>query len=261
MARITDTVKILLIVNVIFWLGSQFILGVDPASRLLALWYIDNPNFQPWQFLTHMFMHDLSSPMHLIFNMYALWMFGSPIENALGQKRFIFFYFSAGLGAAMIHTLVSYIGFQPAYEALMQSGMDHQNIIDYFMEIDGQIRSNVGRSYSFDYPSGVDPDIIKKAVSSFVPSASGASGAIYGVLVAFGMLFPNAALGLLFIPIPIKAKFFIPALILLDLFSGLTGFSIFGANIANWAHLGGALFGFIMMWYWKKNGLGQNRWN
>ena len=97
MGRITETVKILLIVNVIFYLGSQFVIGPEKAMELFALWFIEHPAFQYWQPLTHMFMHSLTSPMHIIFNMYALWMFGSHIENALGQKRIIFFYFSAGL--------------------------------------------------------------------------------------------------------------------------------------------------------------------
>lgn len=96
--------------------------------------------------------------------------------------------------------------------------------------------------------------------NSYNVPAVGASGAIYGVLVAFGMMFPNAELMLIFLPIPIKAKYFIPGLIVLDLFSGLTGFSLFGQNIANWAHIGGALFGFIMAYYWKKNSFDNTRW-
>ena len=96
---------------------------------------------------------------------------------------------------------------------------------------------------------------------SFNTPAVGASGAIYGILVAFGMLFPNVELFLIFVPIPIKAKVFIPVLIGLDLFSGITGYSIFGGGIAHFAHVGGALFGFIMMWYWKKNQFNQNRWD
>lgn len=247
MARITDTVKILLIVNVIFWLGSQFAIGSETAMKLFALWFVEHPNFQYWQPLTHMFMHDLLSPMHLIFNMYALWMFGGPIENALGQNRFVFFYFSAGLGAALIHTLVNYYHFGVARDAILGLGFSSDDI--------SSILST--RQYSTRIPT----ETVQSLFDSFAVPAVGASGAIYGVLVAFGMLFPNAALGLLFIPIPIKAKYFIPAILLIDLFSGVTGFSIFGANIANWAHLGGALFGFIMMWYWKKNGLEQNRWN
>ncbi len=243
MGRITETVKILLIVNVIFYLGSLFIIKPEPAMQLFALWFVEHPNWQIWQPLTHMFMHDLSSPMHIVFNMYALWMFGSPIENALGQKRFIFFYFSAGLGAALIHTLVNYFHFTNASEAIMSLGFNAQDINDILTT----------GSFSEIIPR----ETAQKLYESFAVPAVGASGAIMGVLVAFGMLFPNASLGLLFIPVPIKAKYFIPILVAIDLFSGVTGFSIFGANIANWAHLGGALFGFIMMWYWKKQGLGQ----
>ena len=105
MGRITETVKVLLIINIIFFVGSQF-LG-DYSYQLFALWFFENENFMPWQFVSHMFMHG--SLMHIIFNMYALWAFGGPIEQMLGQKKFIFFYFSAGLGAAFLHTLVNYI--------------------------------------------------------------------------------------------------------------------------------------------------------
>ncbi|MFT6601140.1 MAG: membrane associated rhomboid family serine protease [Dokdonia donghaensis] len=243
MGRITETVKILLIVNVIFYLGSLFIIKPDPAMQLFALWFVENPSWQVWQPLTHMFMHDLSSPMHIAFNMYALWMFGSPIENALGQKRFIFFYFSAGLGAALIHTLVNYYHFNNASEAIMALGFNAQDITDILTT--GSFSERIPR------------ETAQSLYESFSVPAVGASGAIMGVLVAFGMLFPNASLGLLFIPVPIKAKYFIPILVGIDLFSGVTGFSIFGANIANWAHLGGALFGFIMMFYWKKQGFGK----
>ncbi|MFC4689727.1 rhomboid family intramembrane serine protease [uncultured Dokdonia sp.] len=243
MGRITETVKILLIVNVIFYLGSLFIIKPDPAMQLFALWFVENPSWQVWQPLTHMFMHDLSSPMHIAFNMYALWMFGSPIENALGQKRFIFFYFSAGLGAALIHTLVNYYHFNNASEAIMALGFNAQDITDILT--------------SGSFSERIPRETAQSLYESFSVPAVGASGAIMGVLVAFGMLFPNASLGLLFIPVPIKAKYFIPILVGIDLFSGVTGFSIFGANIANWAHLGGALFGFIMMFYWKKQGLGK----
>lgn len=243
MGRITETVKILLIVNVIFYLGSLFIIKPDPAMQLFALWFVENPSWQVWQPLTHMFMHDLSSPMHIAFNMYALWMFGSPIENALGQKRFIFFYFSAGLGAALIHTLVNYYHFNNASEAIMALGFNAQDITDILT--------------SGSFSERIPRETAQSLYESFSVPAVGASGAIMGVLVAFGMLFPNASLGLLFIPVPIKAKYFIPILVGIDLFSGVTGFSIFGANIANWAHLGGALFGFIMMFYWKKQRLGK----
>lgn len=243
MGKITETVKILIIINVIFFLGSYFIIKPEPAMQLFALWFVENPNFQLWQLLTHMFMHDLSSPMHIVFNMYGLWMFGSPIENALGQKKFLFFYFSAGLGAALIHTLVNYYHFNAASDAIISLGFNSQDVMEIL------------KTGSFN--SAIPGETAQSLYNSFAVPAVGASGAIMGILVAFGILFPNASLGLLFIPVPIKAKYFIPILVGIDLFSGVTGFSIFGSNIAHWAHLGGALFGFIMMWYWKKKGLGQ----
>lgn len=112
----------------------------------------------------------------------------------------------------------------------------------------------------FQIPSGVDQETLRSMLEAYSNPAVGASGAIYGILVAFGMMFPNVELFLIFVPIPIKAKFFIPALILLDLFSGVTGYSLFGGSIAHFAHVGGALFGFLMMYYWKKNQFNDNRW-
>jgi len=215
--------------------------------QLFALWFVENPNFQVWQVLTHMFMHSLSSPMHIFFNMYALWMFGSAIENVLGQKRFLFFYFSAGLGAALIHTLVNYYHFNAVSDIIMSLGFKPAQI--------SEMLTNIPVLESYINSGKIPLEVGQQLYEASGVPAVGASGAIYGVLVAFGMMFPNAALGLMFIPIPIKAKYFIPALLIIDLFSGVTGFSIFGANIANWAHLGGALFGFIMMYYWKKTGL------
>lgn len=247
MGRITETVKVLLIINILFFVGAMS-LG-DEAYRLFALFFFENPNFEYWQPVTHMFMHG--GFMHILFNMYALWAFGSPLEQMWGRNKFIFFYFSAGLGAALIHTLVNYYNFQSGYDALLQVGLSPAEIQN--MLSTGQYRT--------DILNQVSRDTIESFYSAYTTPAVGASGAIYGILVAFAMMFPNVELFLIFVPIPIKAKYFIPVLLLLDLFSGLTGFSIFGQNIANWAHLGGALFGFIMMWYWKKNSFNKNRWD
>ncbi len=252
MGRITETVKVLLIINVICFLGVKFALNGN--MDLFALYFPDNPNFRFWQPITHMFMHDQSSIFHILFNMYALWAFGSPVEQMLGRNRFIFFYFSAGFGAALIHLLVGYYNYNIGYELLADNGYSVNEINSFLVEQGNKISSLGGRIPKYQVPE------IGGMVQSYYTSAVGASGAIYGVLVAFGMLFPNAELFLIFLPIPIKAKFFIPALILLDLFSGVTGFSIFGQNIANFAHIGGALFGFIMMWYWKKNSFNDKRW-
>ncbi|MAZ29390.1 MAG: rhomboid family intramembrane serine protease [Cytophagaceae bacterium] len=251
MMRMTETVKVLLITNVIFFLGAQFLLP-DHGS-MFALYFPENGNFRFWQVVTHMFMHDQNSIFHILFNMYALWAFGSPVENILGQKRFIFFYFSAGLGAALIHTAVLYFNYYGGYNALLDQGITAPQIQSALQEIT--------RTGSANFPNGIDGNAAQRMIDSYFTAAVGASGAIYGILVAFGMMFPNMELMLIFLPIPIKAKYFIPALILLDLFSGVTGFSLFGQNIANFAHIGGALFGFIMIWYWKKNSFNDKRWN
>ena len=247
MGRMTETIKVLLIINVLFFIGTQM-LG-DTAYRLFSLWFVENENFGVWQILTHMFMHGGFT--HILFNMYALWAFGSPIEHVLGQRQFIFFYFSAGIGAALIHTLVNYYHFESGYQALLNAGLDSQAIAEIL---------ETGR-YNTQILSSVSADMLSDFYGSVNTPAVGASGAIYGILVAFGMMFPNISLFLLFVPVPIKAKYFIPALIGIDLISGFTGYSLFGGGIAHFAHVGGALFGFIMMWYWKKNRFNSNRWD
>ncbi len=247
MGRITDTVKVLIIINVLFFAGTMFI--GDYTYKLFSLYFFQNDNFGVWQIVTHMFMHG--GFMHILFNMYALWAFGSPIEEMLGKSKFLFFYFSCGIGAAILHTLVNYYHVESGYNALVQAGMN-TDAIQNLLET-GQ--------YSTEILNSVSKETLESMFISFNTPAVGASGAIYGILVAFGMLFPNVELFLIFVPIPIKAKVFIPVLIGLDLFSGITGYSIFGGGIAHFAHVGGALFGFIMMWYWKKNQFNQNRWN
>ena len=247
MGRITDTVKVLIIINVLFFAGTMFI--GDYTYKLFSLYFFQNENFGVWQIVTHMFMHG--GFMHILFNMYALWAFGSPIEQMLGKGKFLFFYFSCGIGAAILHSLVNYYHVESGYNALVQAGMN-PDAIQQLLET-GQ--------YSTEILNSVSKETLESMFISFNTPAVGASGAIYGILVAFGMLFPNVELFLIFVPIPIKAKVFIPVLIGIDLFSGITGYSIFGGGVAHFAHVGGALFGFIMMWYWKKNQFNQNRWD
>ena len=247
MGRISDTVKHLIIINVIFFLATQ-IYG-DVMYQLFSLWFPENENFSLRQIISHMLMHG--GFMHIFFNMYALWAFGSPLENSWGKKKFLFFYISAGLGATLIHTSVNYLYLNQGISALESSGID-KNVI---MELLTQGKYNPVW-YEFASKTTID-----NMISSFSTPAVGASGAIYGVLVAFGIAFPNSELFLMFVPVPIKAKYFIPALIGLDLFSGVTGYSLFGAGIAHFAHVGGALFGFIMAWYWKKKQTNNQRWN
>lgn len=244
MGRISETIKLLIIINVLFFVGT-LVIG-DLAYKLFALYYFENPNFQYWQPLTHMFMHG--GFMHILFNMYALWAFGSPLEMRWGRNKFLFFYFTAGFGAAIIHTLVNYYHVHSGMEALMAAGLNKAQIFDIL---------TTGK-YNTQILNLVSPETIQATYLSFNTPAVGASGAIYGVLVAFGMMFPNIELMLIFLPIPIKAKYFIPGIIVLDLFFGLSGSA---TGIAHWAHLGGALFGFIMAYYWKKNSFDTHRWN
>ena len=235
MRSIPETIKQLIIINVIFYFGSQF-LG-DLSYDILALHYFENDKFLISQLLTHMFMHG--SPSHILFNMFGLWMFGSPLEQMWGRQKFLFFYFSAGLGAAALQMLVYYINVQTLYDVIELNNLslsDPGMLLNYMSQND-----------------------YNQAISSFNSVMVGASGAIYGVLVAFAFSFPNSKLMLLFPPIPVKAKYFVPLLILMDLFFGLSSFSI--GSIAHFAHIGGALIGLIMVLYWKKNQFNSNRWD
>ena len=235
MRSIPETIKQLIIINVIFYFGSQFIgnLGYD----ILALHYYENEKFLISQFITHMFMHG--SPSHILFNMFGLWMFGSPLEQMWGRQKFLFFYISCGLGAALLQMLVYYSQIQNLYQVIELNNLslsDPQLILNFMSE----------RDYS-------------NAITAFNSVMVGASGAIYGVLVAFAFSFPNSKLMLLFLPFPIKAKFFVPILILIDLFFGISSFSV--GPIAHFAHIGGAIIGLIMVLYWRKNQFNDRRWD
>ncbi|MDB4097877.1 rhomboid family intramembrane serine protease [Flavobacteriaceae bacterium] len=235
MRSVPETIKQLIVINIIFYFGSQF-LG-DLSYDILALHYFENDKFLISQLITHMFMHGSLS--HILFNMFGLWMFGSPLEQMWGKKKFLFFYFSAGLGAAALQMFVYNFQVQTLYDVIELNNLSLSNpdlLMNYMSQSD-----------------------YNQAVSSFNSVMVGASGAIYGVLVAFAFSFPNSKLMLLFPPIPIKAKYFVPLLILMDLFFGLSSFSI--GSIAHFAHIGGALIGLIMVLYWKKNQFNSNRWD
>ncbi len=245
MNNMTDTVKQLLILNILFFIGAQF---VPQATDLLALHYFESDKFKLWQRISHMFMHG--GLMHIFFNMFALVSFGSALEHFWGPKKFLFFYFTCGLGAALIHSGINYYYFHDGLNTLVLNGFKETEILNLI---------NEGKCMT-SWQAVLAPDTFENMIGALTPTV-GASGAIYVLLVAFAFMFPNAELALLFIPVPIKAKYFVPGIVLIDLFSGVTGYSIFGGGIAHFAHVGGALFGFIMMWYWKKNQFNQNRWD
>ena len=245
MRNITETVKHLLIINIIFFIASLS-LG-EVVYDLFALHYPSNPKFQYWQPLTHMFMHgDLG---HIFFNMFGLYMFGTPIEQMWGRNKFIFFYLSNGFGAAALQLLLYYYQISSISDLLLAEGLNASEVSRFFLTSD----------LSYTLVDRIGRAELVSGLSAFNGVMVGASGALYGVLVAFAFLFPNARLMLLFPPIPVKAKVLVPLLILGDLFFGFTSYSI--GPIAHFAHVGGAITGLIMMWYWKKNQFDKSRWD
>ncbi|MBR5249695.1 MAG: rhomboid family intramembrane serine protease [Bacteroidales bacterium] len=213
MRNLTPVVKNLLIINVVVLLLSSF--TGDFMYRYFSLFYFESELFHPYQFISHMFMHG--GFWHLFFNMYTLMIFGTLLENVWGSKKFFLFYMVTGLGAALLHTLVQFVEVQH-FQSLVEAG-------------------NVGA--------------IQSIRRIFMTPTVGASGAIYGLLLAYGMLFPNNVMGLIFPPIQLKAKWFVLIFGGIELFLGV---SQSGGNIAHFAHLGGMLFGLLLILYWKKKG-------
>ncbi len=239
MSRMPRAVAALLIVNVVAF-AAGFLLphGQQELVDLGALWYPANDHFGVWQLVTHMFLHGGLS--HIFFNMFALVSFGSILEREWGAGRFLLFYFLCGVGAGLVQTVISWQEFHGLHARLVTAGLSPSAISELLANGGGRLPR--------------DPAVKAVLVELYGVYATpmlGASGAIYGLLVAFGFLHPNAKLALMFVPVPIAAKFFIPGLLLLDLFSGVTGFSLFGAGVAHFAHLGGAAIGFLLMLLWR----------
>lgn len=228
MRNIPDIIKHLIIVNVLIFIGSQYVGGI--SYDVLALHYPKNELFGFWQLITHMFMHGSIS--HILFNMFGLWMFGSPLAQMWGKNKFLFFYISAGLGAAALQLLV------------------------YHLQIQDWVQEVASKGYALN---DIYTSLQESQSSLFNVTMVGASGALYGVLVAFAFLFPNAELMMIFLPIPIKAKYFVPLVLVMDLFFGFSSYSM--GPIAHFAHVGGAISGFLMMWYWRRNQFKKNRWD
>ena len=230
---IPPVVKNLILINIIMLLATWTLrsFGID-LDHILGLYFIKSESFRPYQIITHMFMHG--GLMHIFFNMFALWMFGRILESVWGSKRFFIYYFVSGLGAVFLHELVNYIHFVSLKNSLSAENFNY--VIQHGHEIFMQ-----GKGFTFSKMQALN-EIMN------VPTI-GASGAVFGVLLAFGMLFPNTQLMLLFPPIPIKAKWFVIFYGAAELWFGLTQP---GSNIAHFAHLGGMLFGFILIKIWNR---------
>ncbi|MDA3872794.1 MAG: rhomboid family intramembrane serine protease [Kiritimatiellae bacterium] len=250
-ANLTAT-HLLLFLNVAVFLIMEYVLPNNEAVwRAMPLYLPENANFRLWQYVSSMFTHGSLS--HLFMNMFGLFSFGSLLERIWGAKRFVIFYFAVGIGSGLIYSAVNTWEYRSAASALVEAGMP-QSSLDQIPEAENipeYADTLVARNSTVVERIGIEP--LEELFTIYLTPVVGASGAIYGILTAFGLLFPNAKLSLIFLPVPVAAKYFIPVLLLLDLFSGITGFSIFGGGIAHFAHLGGALIGFLLMMLWRKD--------
>ncbi len=235
--------KNLLIINGLFFVAMLFFqssLHID-LNQFLALHYWASPDFQPYQLVSYMFMH--ANIQHILFNMFGLWMFGSAIENYWGPKRFMVYYFVTGIGAGLIQLLTIYIQVQ---NLLPQMTPDMIELV----------KSQGFEAWS-NHQNFTNP-LMGSLNALYNSTVVGASGSLFGILLAFGMMFPNIPLYLMFIPIPVKAKYMVAGYGLLELYSGIANNP--QDNVAHFAHLGGMLFGIILILYWKKKGSFYKPW-
>ena len=233
-SQLPEVVKNLLIINGLLFLATISLesYGID-FTRWFSLHQFQSENFMPHQLITHFFMH--ANFIHLFFNMFALWMFGKVLENVWGGKRFLVYYMITGLGAASLHLGVS------QYEILSLQAQISSNDLNTILNEGSNILAS-GQNYT-------NPIMGKLNLLIHTPTV-GASGAVFGVLLAFGMLFPNALL-YIYLAIPIKAKYFVILYGLLELYAGISNNP--ADNVAHFAHLGGMIFGFFLIKYWRKN--------
>jgi membrane associated rhomboid family serine protease len=261
-------VKNLLIINGLFFLATLVLesKGID-LTDILGLHFPLSEQFRPYQLVTYMFMHGGFA--HIFFNMFALWMFGNTLENYWGPKRFLTYYIVTGIGAAVCHYTILYFQLEPTlnvidsfllnpslneFQAFINS--EHFKITnhDTFNHATEILKSYNQALYANDINEALRISVeymqVYKADFINAPVIIGASGSIFGILLAFGMLFPNTMLYIYF-AIPIKAKWFVILYGAAELFSGISNSS--GDNVAHFAHLGGMLFGFILIKYWQKN--------
>ncbi len=227
-ANLTPVVKNLLIINFLFFIAylvfDSHSTTIGPMTKLFGGYYFNSPYFRPWQLITYMFMHG--GWTHILFNMFALFSFGPILEYAIGSKRFFNLYFICGIGAGILQMAVQAIEVHHMIGAYTIS--DPTSDQSYYMAAGGQAQ---------------------ELFNMYHIPVVGASGAIFGLLVAFGMLYPDLELMILFIPVPVKAKYIIPIYIVLEIFLGFGQFA--GDNVAHFAHLGGALFGFLLIKFWR----------
>lgn len=257
-------VKNLLIINGIMFLASWVLgdkFGLD-LNQYLGLFFLSSDYFRPFQFVTHLFMHG--SFMHILSNMFALWMFGNVLENVWGSRRFLVYYLATGLGAAVIHSLFTWYELNQMQQSIdlfasHANPVDFENLVTRFRaylsyddvpmlnQLIGTWKSAPANSMIADEAIAFANELVNRKAD--VPTV-GASGAVFGVLLAFGMMFPNTIIYLYF-AIPIKAKWFVILYGVFELYSGIQSNPT--DNVAHFAHLGGMLFGYLLIRAWRKN--------
>jgi len=265
MPQLTNGAKALLLANIaVFVLGFLAERTGFDIDKNLGLYYIKSEYFKPLQFITYMFVH--AGFMHLFFNMFALVQFGSMIESVWGTKRFVFYYLVTGVGAGVIHIIVTHLQLMPFLDAvdaffanptpdaLVALGTSTPVFKDAaIMELADRWRT--GFYTDEQIIEAFEQQIPQAKAMLFNTPVVGASGAVFGLLLAFGLMFPNLKLQLLFIPIGIPAKYFVLLYGVAELFFGINDFS--GDNIAHFAHLGGMLVGFVLLMVWSRGARGD----
>ena len=248
--NITPVVKNLLIINILFYVAQW---TFPSLMHNLELYPFSSYFFKPWQLATHFFMHSPYSIGHIFFNMFALVIFGTQLERVWGAKRFLIYYFICAFGAALLHQVVLQIEISNLkdlisdndWSVISQSG---HNI--YKDLVDLQIREILHYKNTYGIDLNRNNNIIPLVMKTNT-AMIGASGAVFGLLAAFGYLFPNTELMLLFPPIPIKAKYFVIGYAIIELYLGMSNNP--GDNVAHFAHLGGAAIGILIVLYWQNN--------
>ena len=253
-------VKNLIIINVIMLLATMFLADRIDLVNLLGMHFYKSNHFGPWQLITHMFMH--ANFLHLALNMYALWMFGQTLEYDWGSKRFLFYYLVTGMGAVLFNMLVQYFDLSHLSH-IIDNYAQHPNFSSFIEIVNKYVpvpnRSDSANEFITKFSAGAnDPGIISNSISFLREYFTevmdtplvGASGAVFGVLLAFGMLHPNTELMFIFPPMPVKAKWVVLGYGAVELYSGVQQP---GSNIAHFAHLGGMIFGFLLIKYWQAN--------
>jgi len=245
MSSVPVVTKNLILINVLIWVASAVLPNVGiHIENILGLHYLGSDRFFLSQLITYMFLHDPNNIMHVVFNMFGVFMFGRVLEQVWGSKRFLIYYMVTGIGAGLIQELAWYIDLRPFLSAINNYSPSGDNsVLSQYLNIEQ------GVLYSADTLIQAKEMILNSMLTV------GASGSVFGILLAFGMMFPNAPLYLMFIPVPIKAKYMVIGYGVIELFSGVANFS--GDNVAHFAHLGGMLFGYFLVRYWKKKGIGN----